>query len=248
MCWVKFDSPPRGRGRLASPNANTIYLGLTPAWAGKTSGMSSCVSTSMTHPRVGGEDRIAVPELRPSVDSPPRGRGRLSASSERREAHRLTPAWAGKTSLRFCDRCLLSTHPRVGGEDPWPGNRNCGIHDSPPRGRGRQRGSCRRAERSRLTPAWAGKTCARASTSWPRTTHPRVGGEDAVGGDAVRDDDDSPPRGRGRQGQEAGRRLLRRLTPAWAGKTRTSLPAVASMMTHPRVGGEDVTRRVIRSR
>ena len=90
------------------------------------------------------------------------------------------------------------THPRVGGEDE-NANELSGVEaDSPPRGRGRR--ERKRAERcrSRLTPAWAGKTTACTGVPVSSTTHPRVGGEDAKAAYAELNGVDSPPRGRGR--------------------------------------------------
>ena len=135
--WT-YDSPPRGRGRPFEEPAGPKRGRLTPAWAGKTHVGASINGPRPTHPRVGGEDTElhGVESLR--VDSPPRGRGRRRLRAGGRLRHRLTPAWAGKTSDSPAGRQAQSTHPRVGGEDlvpVWPNSR---AVDSPPRGRGRR--------------------------------------------------------------------------------------------------------------
>ena len=172
-------------------------------------------------------------------DSPPRGRGRRGNSHRQGRRHRLTPAWAGKTAEAVPHQNARSTHPRVGGEDlRWPGTATKRT-DSPPRGRGRRLRHQRSRRPDRLTPAWAGKTPWALPWAVALSTHPRVGGEDSIDKDELREHLDSPPRGRGRRELRGTNGVLVRLTPAWAGKTlgHRRSPWLAS--THPRVGGED---------
>ena len=49
-----------------------------------------------------------------------------------------------------------------------------------------------------LIPAWAGKTGALANIAYFGTAHPRVGGENAQGGEHVHGEAGSSPRGRGK--------------------------------------------------
>ncbi len=197
----------------------TVFIRLTPAWAGKTASSRASARWTATHPRVGGEDVSNGMEWDFEDDSPPRGRGRPRRRLAPRRRHRLTPAWAGKTAPRSASSCPTPTHPRVGGEDQHivgRGSRRC---DSPPRGRGRP-GAPRRSR-------------------GPQSTHPRVGGEDRPLAGLHVLAADSPPRGRGRRPPRPLQRPVARLTPAWAGKTLWIGLRCRVHSTHPRVGGED---------
>ena len=69
-------SSPRGRGkrvpRLRVPQA----LRLIPAWAGKTTSISSVSQRRWAHPRVGGENQITERACHGDRGSSPRGRGK----------------------------------------------------------------------------------------------------------------------------------------------------------------------------
>ena len=71
---------------------------------------------------------------------------------------------------------------------------------------------------SRITPAWAGKSCRTSQHgSWGRD-HPRMGGEKPFlfyGGSS---DSGSPPRGRGKALLLLDAGVVVGITPAWAGK------------------------------
>ncbi len=233
------DSPPRGRGRRRRCRGRAPIRRLTPAWAGKTIQLPRSRVDHPTHPRVGGEDVTNnVPKVH-EVDSPPRGRGRQRCRRRARRVRRLTPAWAGKTTRNAGVEGGVSTHPRVGGEDPSGIGGSRGHLDSPPRGRGRQPSRHRRRLGRRLTPAWAGKTLGLLGHHERLATHPRVGGEDRRARGTDWTDDDSPPRGRGRLERSNVHFASHRLTPAWAGKTFNLARVTRLFLTHPRVGGED---------
>ena len=237
--YCDVDSPPRGRGRQRRHHGERRRRRLTPAWAGKTALAGHRSGGASTHPRVGGEDGGVRAWGVSTGDSPPRGRGRRFAACESVGAPRLTPAWAGKTRHDPRRRGIQPTHPRVGGEDRFTSQPDAIHDDSPPRGRGRPPGARRRPRGGRLTPAWAGKTCCTTCRRRAPTTHPRVGGEDrnTTGGSTLCSD--SPPRGRGRRHPPVRAPPGDRLTPAWAGKTRTPPRRAWVPATHPRVGGED---------
>ena len=48
-------SPPRGRGKDLREAIQMIKMGITPAWAGKSSAYRHPLSVLQDHPRVGGE-------------------------------------------------------------------------------------------------------------------------------------------------------------------------------------------------
>ena len=53
-----------------------LYRGLIPAWAGKTATPESSVTSSVAHPRVGGENQPDTTITGGGVGSSPRGRGK----------------------------------------------------------------------------------------------------------------------------------------------------------------------------
>ena len=91
--------------------------------------------------------------------SPPRVRGKLPDTGNRKNAKRITPACAGKTVRRLGLRRARKDHPRVCGENEPTHCRSCVRLGSPPRVRGKQKYQPFPAILLRITPACAGKTC-----------------------------------------------------------------------------------------
>ena len=116
---------------------------------------------------------------------------------------------------------------------------SCG---SPPRGRGKVISALSLVNWSRITPAWAGKSCFSRFKMPQRGDHPRVGGEKTLPAGVMVHVPGSPPRGRGKA------HLLNkifpaiRITPAWAGKSLCVLSPHPLGQDHPRVGGEKPNR------
>ena len=109
---------------------------------------------------------------------------------------------------------------------------------SPPRGRGKEQPRPSSFWSVRITPAWAGKRAVfqfLVSHIWD---HPRVGGEKLFCSPGGKKHSGSPPRGRGKAKQKAGRPPDRRITPAWAGKSASGHATPQRAGDHPRVGGE----------
>lgn len=173
---------------------------------------------------MGGEKlgKISAPNI--GQGSPPRRRGKDAVIALGRHTHRITPAWAGKSSWTKAISTRTLDHPRMGGEKP--SQKGCGScpAGSPPRGQGKGRRIVPNVEGLRITPAWAGKSRTRHRPGHRCRDHPRVGGEkrarvlhrpDIVG---------SPPHGRGKDFMFCGQHLEIRITPAWAGKSPASQP------------------------
>ena len=180
-------SPPRGRGKGWTMPSAYAFMGITPAWAGKSEVSKYAAKPGEDHPRVGGEKlRVALWRL-DTLGSPPRGRGKaarlrawpsaLHTGSPPRgrgkgifsppfdNPKRITPAWAGKSQQwpHMCGRSW--DHPRVGGEKflgLFLGHPRGG---SPPRGRGKGLSWLLHLLRRRITPAWAGKRLKRSHRS-----------------------------------------------------------------------------------
>ncbi len=90
-------SPPRGRGKGSHPFLGACNAGITPAWAGKSTGKGQHPERGWDHPRVGGEKMIAHIRANVSLGSPPRGRGKVGHSVTSVISSGITPAWAGKS-------------------------------------------------------------------------------------------------------------------------------------------------------
>ena len=95
VCRV-WGSPPRMRGKVDLQVIACIFLGITPAYAGKRSiwrpGSAGCGD----HPRVCGEKSLNryTPAYRSGL--PPRVWGKVSVRAAWRPYHGITPAYAGK--------------------------------------------------------------------------------------------------------------------------------------------------------
>ena len=111
-----WGSPPRGRGKAAIERVWKQWLGITPAWAGKSDLRDARLASPKDHPRVGGEKPLLKNFPASEKGSPPRGRGKGSLRSIPRSPRRITPAWAGKSSKPIEYLQEAGDHPRVGGE------------------------------------------------------------------------------------------------------------------------------------
>ena len=139
-------------------------------------------------------------------------------------------------------------HPRVGGENREQRFIQCIGHGSSPRGRGKRRDTARGGIGGGLIPAWAGKTPRAPPTPSPEWAHPRVGGENENGDKESTSGTGSSPRGRGKPAPPRRSHARGRLIPAWAGKTPGGTTSRTSRTAHPRVGGENGTRRLVHER
>ena len=195
-------------------------MGLIPAWAGKTTVTLAVYTLVGAHPRVGGENTGREVNVFLVSGSSPRGRGKRGHVLHGWVWCGLIPAWAGKTfSFRSLPR-LYPAHPRVGGENSGKATCHAGSRGSSPRGRGKHpRLACYLA-RSRLIPAWAGKTVCCCVRLVAHRAHPRVGGENVIYPAMQALAGGSSPRGRGKPFKGSRRRFKRGLIPAWAGKTQ----------------------------
>ena len=191
---------------------------------------------------MGGEKCIEVCPVVVLQGSPPRGRGKEIVDVTEWPTNRITPAWAGKSAHELFEVIPNEDHPRVGGEKGSRYREQVRALGSPPRGRGKALlAECRHGVVG-ITPAWAGKRPQTAHRVKPQQDHPRVGGEKgrAVLGPVL--GTGSPPRGRGKGITTMTFELYARITPAWAGKSRSKRTTRQSIRDHPRVGGEKLKR------
>ena len=112
------------------------------------------------------------------------------------------------------------------------------FNGSPPHARGRPRKGAARAPRRRITPACAGKTSLILLAAQATMDHPRMRGEDVVAFLTVVGYVGSPPHARGRHPRRVVGELLRRITPACAGKTSCSVMSWVLNSDHPACAGK----------
>ena len=126
----------------------------------------------------------------------------------------------------------------MGGEKPFDNPKIDNCEGSPPRGRGKAYIFSTFWGVERITPAWAGKRDGQDTPGAVAWDHPRVGGEKSRVCPRSDPGTGSPPRGRGKATFWDKVRGKVRITPAWAGKSRTPARSSCKAVDHPRVGGE----------
>ena len=129
--------------------------------------------------------------------SPPHRRGKVHHHVIKDGQHRITPAWAGKSSCISLLGELLESPPQ-GGEKELDDRFKTAELGSPPRRRGKVHSQLLVVGIVRITPAWAGKSLFCFAAAVPIQDHPRVGGEKACLAAVSLALAGSPPRGRGK--------------------------------------------------
>ena len=105
------------RGKVLAAGLDDLVDGITPAYAGKSTLRHDKGADRKDHPRVCGEETQAACVRELLKGSPPRMRGRVLAALMPENRVRITPAYAGKRTLRRCTTGFLRDHPRVCGEE-----------------------------------------------------------------------------------------------------------------------------------
>ena len=129
-------SPPRMRGILQGPVGQLLQLGITPAHAGNTLSLLSCLVYVEDHPRACGEYRNCLITSSSDLGSPPRMRGIRGAVPGGRRPSGITPAHAGNTKASLLSVSQNWDHPRACGEYVSTRALKCSLMGSPPRMRG----------------------------------------------------------------------------------------------------------------
>ena len=233
------ETPPRMRGRLRCFRPCLMTAGNTPAYAGKTFVGEAEQVPGEKHPRVCGEDSLAVLVRCPLTETPPRMRGRLFRNFWDMAHKRNTPAYAGKTGGESQHRIICRKHPRVCGEDCPARSYLYPPRETPPRMRGRRHYCQQCGNILGNTPAYAGKTDISQRMAATIQKHPRVCGEDLQSKSPRIALVETPPRMRGRPWRIQDHTASKRNTPAYAGKTDSRPPLRSKAQKHPRVCGED---------
>ena len=151
------------RGKPVFPCFAIICGRITPADAGKTSVICCSACVFRDHPRGCGENFFIMLSPHRPPGSPPRMRGKLHPTEGTLSAFRITPADAGKTRHWSSFSSKRKDHPRGCGENRLTCQAFSENIGSPPRMRGKLYRAAGIAEKYRITPADAGKTCCRSA-------------------------------------------------------------------------------------
>ena len=109
-------SPPLTRGKAFPLMSAFAFVRITPAYAGKRPPARRSSLSDRDHPRLRGEKgRTASVKIR-SLGSPPLTRGKERNVPAQRHRRRITPAYAGKSTIRKQKRLRNADHPRLRGE------------------------------------------------------------------------------------------------------------------------------------
>ena len=109
-------SPPPMRGKVFLHVMPVQLSGITPAYAGKSVRSQALPDAVRDHPRLCGEKSNSHFLYSSVIGSPPPMRGKVYFMTGRLYTHRITPAYAGKSSVV---KKVLSgdlDHPRLCGE------------------------------------------------------------------------------------------------------------------------------------
>ena len=193
--------------------------GITPACAGKRRVVPDCNAVRWDHPRVCREKFQHISGIFQLEGSPPHMRGKERLLGSAPNPFGITPAYAGKRTIPQRPTPTWRDHPRVCGEKPGGRLRELVYPGSPPRVRGKAKRHARLLLPAGITPACAGKRgwLRPAGQRW--RDHPRVCGEKTLMRLVLFAVLGSPPRMRGKEGQEQVSGRAVGITPACAGKS-----------------------------
>ena len=170
-------SPPPMRGKGVKQYTADRVVGITPAYAGKSSPAAVKVIFGQDHPRLCGEKIQNWLACWQEVGSPPPMRGKAIPAQPIIILIRITPAYAGKSHSVPAFSKVLRDHPRLCGEKEMLSSGQMRSAGSPPPMRGKGISGVRFPEAKRITPAYAGKSAPLFCCGFGFWDHPRLCGE-----------------------------------------------------------------------
>ena len=191
-------SPPQVRGKHGTMDAKTLDRGITPAGAGKTHLLDQFHFYLRDHPRRCGENIHISADFFAHIGSPPQVRGKQPLVVQLFGGRRITPAGAGKTTMKIKRGDEQKDHPRRCGENLAEAAFKKVCKGSPPQVRGKRLDNRYASDNSRITPAGAGKTCTYRKLAANYRDHPRRCGENVGFGEVCCRNQGSPPQVRGK--------------------------------------------------
>ena len=186
------------RGKAPATLTTRLFVGITPAYAGKSPKSQILRFQIRDHPRLCGEKSVAILSISPFSGSPPPMRGKGLWQPQNCYFIRITPAYAGKSHSTRWHGNPDEDHPRLCGEKAIPA-----FHLTCDGG---------------ITPAYAGKSRQRDYCFHKFWDHPRLCGEKAPNTHVLDTIVGSPPPMRGKGGYYSEGLAEGRITPAYAGK------------------------------
>ena len=165
------------RGKV-EVHCHTIFdVGITPAYAGKSSRPDRPSTGLLDHPRMCGEKYLRHAVFVLLLGSPPHVRRKVDKSTYRNLQNRITPACAGKSLTATRAARSTGDHPRMCGEKWLKRKTAAKFIGSPPHVRGKVKLVPERGVTLGITPACAGKSRIRPRTAAAFGDHPRMCGE-----------------------------------------------------------------------
>ena len=165
-CSAPAGSPPPMRGKDANASKAIADHGITPAYAGKREVFRLSLAVSWDHPRLCGEKSWTNSSSVLMLGSPPPMRGKGSMTTQPQPCFRITPAYAGKSSLSSFSTCRAWDHPRLCGEKSSHVPLDAALTGSPPPMRGKGLYPASALALHGITPAYAGKRSAWWKMCW----------------------------------------------------------------------------------
>ena len=170
-------SPPLTRGKAGHIGHGSAHAGITPAYAGKRNFFAVYADRCRDHPRLRGEKRRwRFPPCR-REGSPPLTRGKACWTPNNKGPCRITPAYAGKSSIARLQNQINEDHPRLRGEKFLSALLKPRPAGSPPLTRGKEVTNSLNPDPDRITPAYAGKRRLKRIVAISSRDHPRLRGE-----------------------------------------------------------------------
>ena len=146
------------RGKVSIIQLPFRLCGITPAYAGKSSGSWCQPLSDRDHPRLCGEKFSIFHRRHFKTGSPPPMRGKADVVLNRIDRIGITPAYAGKRVIRSSFHKLFQDHPRLCGEKQHFFYFLVYTGGSPPPMRGKVLQSKKNHATGGITPAYAGKS------------------------------------------------------------------------------------------
>ena len=216
--------------------------GSSPLTRGKLSADLVVSLPGLAHPRSRGENGQSGNLVKFYDGSSPLTRGKPILSALGNLGSRLIPAHAGKTGSSIPSWRMNAAHPRSRGENTERPSLGSASTGSSPLTRGKRMLRSRRARRSRLIPAHAGKTAGVVLHLWVSWAHPRSRGENWQRHSSRSSPAGSSPLTRGKHSSLLATPTANRLIPAHAGKTNRARQIMSGRSAHPRSRGENAPR------
>ena len=148
----------------------------------------------------------------------PHMRGKVNEKKANGFDIRITPAYAGKSTLLCFPAEPGWDHPRICGEKSLSGTDTGRKEGSPPHMRGKVQQALLQHFVFGITPAYAGKRPRPSRQAYTSRDHPRICGEKTYGFRMLNAWPGSPPHMRGKEIYRTTTDQLAGITPAYAGK------------------------------